>query len=192
MGTITLLLAQWSEGDQDAFQQLVGIAYDDLRAIAHRRLIAGGSDDLATTALVHEAYLRLVGRVEGAWESRAHFYAFASRAMRHILVDHARRRQADRRGGGAVQIPLEDWMMVESNEFSSDCDDVIGVDTALLRLAERHPRMAQVVELRFFGGFTMPEIAEVLETSVRTVEREWTRARAYLLESLSRQDTREP
>ncbi len=183
-GTITALLSKWSEGDEDAFQRLVTLAYDDLRAIAHRRLQAGGGHDLATTALVHEVYLRLVGRVDGQWESRAHFFGFASRAMRHILVDHARRQNADRRGGGAVRIPLEE----ETVAASDDPADVLGVDEALTRLAERHPRMAQVVELRFFGGLTVPEVAEMLNSSVRTVEREWTRARAYLLEALDVND----
>lgn len=180
-GTITVLLSRWSTGDDDAFQELVSLAYGDLRAIAHGRLRAGGGDDLATTALVHEAYLRILGRVDNTWESRSHFFSFASRAMRHILVDHARRRQAERRGGGAVQVPLEDWMITEDHELA----DVLGVNEAVERLAERNPRMAKVVELRFFGGLTIPEVAEVLQSSVRTVEREWTRARAYLLESLS-------
>ncbi len=185
--TITTLLSRWSEGDADAFPQLVAVAYDDLRAIAHRRLLAGGGDDMATTALVHEAYLRLVGQTGGEWESRAHFYAFASGAMRHILVDHARRRQAERRGGGAVRIPLEEATLAHEADFA----DVLGVDEAVRLLAERHPRMARVVELRFFGGLSVPEVAQVLNASVRTVEREWTRARAYLLETLS-DDPRAP
>lgn len=180
-GTITALLSQWSEGDADAFPRLVALAYDDLRAIAHRRLMAGPSGDLATTALVHEAYLRLVGRTGGAWESRAHFYAFASRAMRHILVDHARNRQAQKRGVGAVRIPLEE----ETVAADAGWADVLGVNEAIDQLAQRHPAMARVVELRFFGGLTVPEVAEVTQTSVRSVEREWTRAKAYLLELLS-------
>jgi RNA polymerase sigma factor (TIGR02999 family) len=184
-GTITALLSRWSDGDPDAFPKLVSLAYDDLRAIAHRRLLAGSGEEYATTALVHEAYLRLVGRAGGAWESRVHFYAFASRAMRHILVDHARREQADRRGGGEVPLELDEGTIASGEGF----DDVLGVDEAIERLAERHPRMAQVVELRFFGGLTSPEVAEALHTSVRTVEREWTRAKAYLLEMLSRDDS---
>jgi RNA polymerase sigma factor (TIGR02999 family) len=180
-GQITALLARWSEGDADAFPKLVSLAYDDLRAIAHKRLRAvGGADTLATTALVHEVYLRLVGHEGGEWASRAQFYAFASRAMRHILVDHARHAQAERRGGGAVKIPLEE-AAIPRRDVSGD---VLGVDEAVDQLATRHPRMAKIVELRFFGGLTVPEVAEVLGTSVRTVEREWTRAKAYLLESL--------
>lgn len=180
-GEITALLSRWSDGDQDAFSRLVALAYDDLRAIAHRRLAASGRPDtLATTALVHEVFLRLVGRQGGEWPSRAHFYAFTSRAMRHIIVDHARRAGADRRGGEQVRIPLEE-ATVGAGDASAD---VLGVDEAITRLAARHPRMAQIVELRFFGGLTTAEVAEVLATSVRTVEREWTRAKAYLMETL--------
>jgi RNA polymerase sigma factor (TIGR02999 family) len=130
---------------------------------------------------VHEAYLRLVGREGGEWESRAHFYSFASRAMRHILVDHARRQQAERRGGGAVQVNLDERLLPADDGLS----DVLGVDEAIEQLAERNGRMAQVVELRFFGGLSSTEVADVLQSSVRTVEREWTRAKAYLLEALS-------
>lgn len=180
-GEITTLLSRWSAGDQEAFARLVALAYDDLRAIAHRRLTATGrSDTLATTALVHEVFLRLVGRQGGEWPSRAHFYAFTSRAMRHVIVDHARRAGADRRGGEQVRIPLEEATV----GLSDGSADVLGVDEAITRLAERHPRMAQIVELRFFGGLTTAEVAETLSTSVRTVEREWTRAKAYLLETL--------
>lgn len=180
-GAITSLLSRWSQGDTAAFPELVALAYDDLRAIAHQRLLASsGGETLATTALVNEAYLRLAGREGGSWESRAHFYAFAARAMRHILVDHARRAAADKRGGKRVQVPLEDHLAVSTD----DQRDVLGIDEALERLAEWHPRMAQVVELRFFGGLSVAEVADTLGTSVRTVEREWTRARAYLLESI--------
>jgi RNA polymerase sigma factor (TIGR02999 family) len=181
-GDITALLARWAEGDQGAFVPLVALAYDDLRAIAHRRLLAtGGGDTFSTTALVHEVFLRLVDREgSGDWPSRAHFYAFASRAMRHILVDQARRTHAERRGGGQVRIPLEEI----ATEAGDGPADVLGVDEALTRLAQVHSRMAQVVELRFFGGLTVEEVSQVLGTSVRTVEREWTRAKAYLLESL--------
>ena len=184
-GEITALLGRWSQGDAEAFPRLVALAYDDLRAIAHRRLLAtGGGGTLATTALVHEVFLRLVGRDGGEWPSRAHFYAFASRAMRHILVDHARRARAERRGGDQVRIPLEESAIGGTDGPA----DVLGVDDAVNHLAERHPRMAQVVEMRFFGGLTVPEVAEVLSTSIRTVEREWTRAKAYLLETLEGRD----
>jgi len=183
-GEITALLHRWSEGDADAFPRLVALAYDDLRAIAHRRLLGRGSPDatLPTTALVHEVFLRLVARqaTGDSWPSRAHFYAFASRAMRTILVDHARRTHAARRGGNRQRVSLDDSALVAPDGAL----DVLGVDEALTHLAERHPRMAQVVEFRFFGGFSVDEVAELLGISVRTVEREWTRAKAHLLESL--------
>lgn len=184
-GEITGLLSRWSDGDPDAFQRLVALAYDDLRVIAHRRLLAaGGGGTLETTALVHELFLRIVDRTGGEWQSRSHFYSFASQAMRHILVDHARRMHAERRGGTRVGIPLDEAAAPDPNSAA----DVLGVNEALDRLAERNPRMAKAVELRFFGGLTVPEVAEVLDTSVRTVEREWTRARAYLMESLEATD----
>jgi RNA polymerase sigma-70 factor, ECF subfamily len=177
---ITALLARWSEGEPEALHALMALAYDDLRAIAHRRLLAAGSGEtLATTALVHEAFLRLDGRKGDTWESRAHFYAFASRAMRHIIVDHARSRQAAKRSAD-LRLPLEDAEGVVPDAAA----DVLGVDEALERLASRHPRMGRVVELRFFGGLSVPETAQVLGTSIRTVEREWTRARVYLAETL--------
>jgi RNA polymerase sigma factor (TIGR02999 family) len=158
-----------------------GPAYDDRRAIAHKRLLLVGSGKtMSTTALVHEVYLRLVGYEGGEWASRAQFYAFASRAMRHILVDHARHERAARRGGQAVRILLDETAVPEP----AGTGDVLGVDEAVDRLAARHPQMARIVELRFFGGLTVPEVADVLGTSIRTVEREWTRAKAYLLESL--------
>lgn len=179
---ITALLNRWSQGDAEAFPALMALAYEDLRAIAHRRLAAaGGGATLATTALVHETYLRLAGREGGAWASRAHFYAFAAHAMRHILVDRARRARAERRGGDAVRIPLEESAVGQGDGEA----DVLRVHEAVEHLAELHPRMAQVVELRFFGGLSVPEVAGVLDTSVRTVEREWTRAKVYLLESLA-------
>jgi RNA polymerase sigma factor (TIGR02999 family) len=180
-GTITALLSQWSAGDDAAFPRLVALAYDDLRAIAHRRLRIQGHDDIATTALVHEAYLKLVDRHDGQWESRAHFYAFASRAMRHILVDYARSEHTARRGGDTVRIPLDEHAVAGPDTGATD---VLVVEETLQRLASLQPRMARVVELRFFGGLTVAEVAEVLHMTPRTVEREWTRARAYLLESL--------
>ena len=185
-GTITALLSQWSEGDADAFPRLVAVAYDDLKTIAHRRLLARQDNDLATTALVHEAYLKLVGGSGGQWESRAHFYAFASHAMRHILVDHARREHAARRGGTAVRIPLEEGALPATDDAAAD---VLAVEETLQRLASVQPRMARVVELRFFGGFTVTEVADVLGMSPRSVEREWTRAKAYLFDAFQRDDT---
>lgn len=180
-GQVTRLLAAWSDGDEAAFSALVTLVYDDLRAIAHRRLMASrGQETLDTTALVNEVYLRLVGHAGGRWEGRAQFFAFASRAMRHLLVDHARRARAEKRGGTAVAVALDEAGVAAGDPVG----DVLGVDEAVERLARHNPRMARVVELRFFGGLNVNETAEVLGTSVRTVEREWTRAKAYLLEML--------
>jgi RNA polymerase sigma-70 factor, ECF subfamily len=179
-GTITALLAQWSAGDERALPDLIELAYDDLRGIAHRRLRAVAGDGLDTTALVHEAFLKLVGYQGGAWDGRAQFFAFASRAMRHILVDHARREHALRRGGDAVRVTLAEDMIAPDDGSV----DVLGVDEALERLTALDPRLAKVVELRFFGGLSVPEVATILELSPRTVERDWSRARAYLLEFL--------
>ena len=180
-GQVTRLLARWSDGDEAAFSALVTLVYDDLRAIAHRRLIASsGQETLGTTALVNEVYLRLVGHGGGQWAGRAQFFAFASRAMRHLLVDHARRAHAEKRGGTVVAIALDEAAVAAGDPAR----DVLGVDEAVDRLALHNPRMARVVELRFFGGLNVSETAEVLQTSVRTVEREWTRAKAYLLELL--------
>lgn len=183
---ITSLLARWSDGDAEAFPALMELAYDDLRAIAHRRLVAAGRrQTLATTELVHEAFIRLDDHGGGVWHNRARFYAFASRAMRHILVDRARARRAEKRGGEALVLPLE-----EASHMSVDPEtDVLHVEEVLQKLATRHRRMASIIELRFFGGFSVEETAAVLETSVRTVEREWTRARAYLMVALTANDT---
>lgn len=183
-GQVTRLLERWSDGDETAFAALVTLVYDDLRAIAHRRLRAGRAQEtLATTALVNEVYLRLADHTGGHWNSRAQFFAFASRAMRHILVDHARRANAEKRGGPTLRVALEETVVPGDDRTG----DVLGVDEAVDWLAQRHPRMARIVELRFFGGLNVNETAEVLRTSVRTVEREWTRAKAYLLELLDGQ-----
>ncbi|MBT8488556.1 MAG: sigma-70 family RNA polymerase sigma factor [Gemmatimonadetes bacterium] len=178
---ITRLAQQWSSGDRDAFDQLVDLVYDDLKRIAHRHLSAGKRGGLDTTALVHEAYVKLASVEEGAWRSRAHFFAFCSKAMRRVLIDHARRKQAAKRGGTRVRVPLTpELMRTEENTA-----DLLALNEALERLEDHHPRMAQIVEYRYFGGMSVPETAEVLELSSRTVERDLTRARAYLHDALT-------
>jgi RNA polymerase sigma factor (TIGR02999 family) len=174
---ITQLLARWSSGDDDAFDRLVDLVYQDLRTIAHRHLAAGPPDAiLDTTVLVHEAYLKLSGSGEGQWPGRAHFFAFCSTVMRRLLIDFARERQSLKRGGTRVRVPLrEDAAVVDSQAL-----DILVVEDALTRLETQSPRMARLVECRFFGGMSVAETAEALGTSVRTVERDWTRARAYL------------
>lgn len=176
-GEITRLVQRWQEGDENALERLVSHAYDDLRAIAHRRL--DGSDpraSLNTTALVHEAYLRLAGVEEKAWASRGHFFAFCSKAMRHILIDYARARQTAKRGGDRERVPLSG----ELGAMDADIDRVLAVEEALVVLEARDERLARMVECRFFGGLTTAETAEALGVTPRTVARDWVRAQAHL------------
>jgi RNA polymerase sigma factor (TIGR02999 family) len=156
---------------------IVTLTYDDLRAIAHRRLGAharGGT--LSTTALVHEAWLRLSGSPNVRWNDAAHFLALASMAMRHVIVDCARERTALKRGGDRVRITLEEDVLA----LEAQPDAILQLDEALGRLAELEPRLAKVLECRFFGGLTEPETAEALGVTVRTVQRDWVKARVLL------------
>jgi len=177
---ITLLLEQCRGGDQGAFEQLIELVYSDLRRIAHRQLQRERSDHtLDTTALVHEAYLKLVPRTDASWSDRAHFFAVASRVIRHVLIDYARRRRADKRHGG-VRIPLrEDTAATPPRDV-----DLLVLEAALARLAHLDPRMEKIVECRFFGGMTVKETAEALDVSTSTVDRDWARARTYLYRDL--------
>lgn len=178
---VTHLVQRWSDGDEDALEQLIELTYPRLRRIARRQIRADGLDPtIDTTALVHEAYLRLAPDHKGAWPSRAHFFAFCSTVMRRVLIDYARRRQAAKRGGALVRVPLGDHAAI----VDAQAADVLEVDQALETIAERNPRMARVVECRFYGGLSIDETAHALGTSSRTVVREWTRARAYLLWAL--------
>jgi RNA polymerase sigma factor (TIGR02999 family) len=161
----------------ESLHQLVALAYHELRAIAHGRLAArGGGATLSTTALVHEAYLKLVGQSPGKWRDRSHFFAVASLAMRHILVDCAKARVAVKRGGVRRRITLDD----EEIGVDDQADALLQLDDALDRLAEVEPRVARVVECRFFGGLTEQEIAEALGVTIRTVRRDWLKARVML------------
>lgn len=180
-GEITRLASQWSDGDEHAFDRLIELVYDDLRRLAHHHLELGARDAvLDTTALVHEAYLKLAKLEDGTWRGRAQFFAFCSKAMRRILIDYARRRQAAKRGGTRVRVPLvEDVAAVDT-----DVSEILAVEDALQRLEQRNVRMSRIVECRFFGGMSVRETAEALNTSTRTVEREWARARAYLYRAL--------
>ncbi|MEZ4417252.1 MAG: ECF-type sigma factor [Gemmatimonadota bacterium] len=179
---ITRLVRSWSEGEEGALDRLIEAVYDDLRRIAHHHLRLSRSDGTVnTTALVHEAYVRLAGTGEGVWESRAQFFAFCSKAMRRILIDFARRRRSAKRGGGLIRVSLED----DSAVVEAQVTDLLAIEQALQRLEARNARMARIAECRFFGGMSVPETAEALDTSPRTVEREWARARAYLLQALS-------
>ena len=183
-GEITRLARRWSDGDEDAFDRLVELVYPDLRRIAHHHL-AGASRGrpVDTTALVHEAYLKLAHVEGGVWDGRAQFLAFCSKAMRRILIDYARRRSATKRGGERIRVPLRD----DSAVVEAEVHRVLEVEQALQRLERHNERMARIVECRFFGGMSVSDTAEALGASVRTVEREWARARAYLHEALGEQ-----
>lgn len=178
---ITRLLSEWSEGSGTARERLFYLVYDDLKVVAHNRLLQErDGHTLETTALLHEAYLRLV-RTEGTdWRDRAHFFAVASRVIRHVLVDHARSRNAEKRGGGRTPVTLEPGTAAVSEPVLK----VLALEEALQALAEHSPRMVQVVECRFFGGLSVKETAAALDVSTRTVERAWQRARAYLYREL--------
>ena len=181
MAEVTMLLHRARDGDESASAQLYEIVYADLRHIAQRHL-RGPRDPAAphTTSLVHEAYLRLA-RPEGHdFKDRVHFFAVASRAMRQLLIDHARKRHADKRGGGEIAIELS-AVEIAGNDRSHE---LLLVDEALKRLEAFDPRLAQVVEWRFFGGLTEVEIAEALGMSERTIKRDWRRARAFLQREL--------
>lgn len=181
-GEVTRLVERWSLGDERALDRLIELVYDDLRQIAHRHLRATGSGQtISTTVLVHEVYLKLAGVQEGSWGGRAQFFAFCSKAMRRILIDYARRRTAAKRGGKRVRVPLTP----DSATVEAQAAEILAVDEALSLLEARNARMARIVECRFFGGLSVAETAETLGTSTRTVEREWARARAYLLHALS-------
>ena len=179
---VTRLLLAWNEGDPAAAERLMPIVYDHLRGLAREYMRRErGGHTLQSTALVHEAYLRLVDSQAVSWQGRAHFYCLAARAMRRILVDHARQRQALRRGGRQQRVPLEAADgMVSPPTVQSRETDLVALDAALVRLTEAHARPGQVVELRFFGGLEMRDIAEVLQVNTRTVDRDWQFARAWL------------
>jgi RNA polymerase sigma factor (TIGR02999 family) len=179
---VTLLLRKWSDGDESALEQLTPLVYDELHRLAHqhmRRESAGHV--LQTSALINEAYLRLVDQPKIQWESRAHFFGIAARLMRRILVDDARKRNSAKRGGSLIQVP---WDEVE-NLAQQQAANVVAVDDALKRLEAIDARQSQIVELRFFGGLSIDETANVLRVSPGTVMRDWTFARAWLRNEMS-------
>lgn len=178
------LLQSWCQGRQGAIDELVPMVYDDQRRLAHR-YIAGErpGHTLQTTALVNEAYLRLAGSVQGTREDRIHFFAACSRSMRQILVDSARTRQSLKRGGEVPQVELQEALAVVGQPSA----DLVAIDDALNALAAFDARKSQVVELRFFGGLSVQETAEVLKVSVETVHRDWRLAKSWLRRELSRE-----
>jgi RNA polymerase sigma factor (TIGR02999 family) len=179
---ITQLLMAWNDGDESALEKLVPLVHDELRHLARRYMRRERPDHtLQTTALINEAYLQLVDVRNVHWQNRTHFFALCARLMRRILVDFARSRQYAKRGGDAPHISLDPSAAV-SPEHSPD---VVAVDDALQTLAKMDGRKAQVIELRFFGGLTVEETAEVLKVSPETVRRDWRLARTWLLRELS-------
>jgi RNA polymerase sigma-70 factor, ECF subfamily len=183
-GELTQLLIAWSEGDTCAIDQLAPLVYSELRKIAHRymnREHAGHT--LQTTALIHEAFLRLLGNPQESWQNRAHFYAIAAQMMRRILVDYARANLRAKRGGEMTRIALEDISLPVSEPALNP--DVIALDAALEKLAEIDPRRSRVVELRFFGGLSVEETAHVLQVSPDTIVRDWRVAKAWLFRYLN-------
>jgi RNA polymerase sigma factor (TIGR02999 family) len=178
---VTGLLVAWGQGDRAADSRLMAVVYADLRRVARRRLGAERVDhSLAPTALVHEAYLRLVDFRRVRWQNRAHFFAIAARVMRQILVDHARAHVAAKRGGATWRVPLGDHV---GATMPPDVH-LLDLDAALEKLAAIDARLGDLVVLRFFGGLTVEEAAEVLGLSPATIKRDWTRARAYLFREL--------
>ncbi|MGE0555330.1 MAG: sigma-70 family RNA polymerase sigma factor [Gemmatimonadales bacterium] len=185
---ITGLLREAARGNRDAFDRLLPMVYEELTRIARGRLRhERDGHTLNTTALVHEAYLRLVDQTRVEWNGRGHFFAVASEAMRRILVDYAKRQRAGKRGGGAVHLPLEvvgEQVGAESVLTDDQATELLALDDALERLAVFNPEGARIVQYRFFGGLSTPEVATVLGTSERTVRRVWSVAKAWLRREL--------
>jgi RNA polymerase sigma factor (TIGR02999 family) len=180
---VTMLLRAIGEGDREALDRLIPLVYPELRALAARQMNRERKDHtLQPTALVNEAYLRLVDRREPSWESRAHFLGAASQVIRRVLVEHARARKREKRGGDALKVTLSDD---PAGDGGFDLD-LLALDEALDHLGEEHPDERRAVELRYFGGLSVPEAAKVLGVSTRTVERHWTFARAWLFRELGR------
>jgi RNA polymerase sigma factor (TIGR02999 family) len=181
---ITQLLIKWRNGDQAALNELVPQIYDELRRLAkHYLRQERPGHTLRTTALVHEAYLRLVDEKDVDWQNRAHFFGIAAVRMRHILVEYARSRQAAKRGGGEFRVSLS-----EADRLAEEPDvSLLALDEALERLEALDPHKSRIVELRYFGGLTIEETAEVLKISPATVKRDWSMARAWLRSEIQRQ-----
>jgi RNA polymerase sigma factor (TIGR02999 family) len=179
--SLTELLTRSREGSPEALDRLVPLVYDELRAIAHRQLRAERADHtLSTTALVHEAYLRLVDQERVDWRDRTHFFAVAARVMRRVLVDYARRRVAKKREGGREAIPLDSAVIAVDEQ----ADMLLALDEALSRLSDLDLRLVRVVEMRFFAGLTEEETAEALGVSSRTIRNDWVKAKGWLYREL--------
>src|SRR3989442_4173317 len=182
---VTQLLLAWGDGDQAALENLMPLVFEELRRLAHRYMRRERPDHtLQTSALVNEAYLRLVEQKGVQWQNRAQFFGIAAQLMRRILVDYARMRRYAKRGGAVRPVQLDEAMIVSEERAA----DVVALDDALKSLAEIDPRKSQIVELRFFGGLSIEEAAEVLKVSPGTVMREWTLAKAWLRREMTATD----
>lgn len=182
VGEITQLLRAWSEGDQSALERLTPVVYDELHRLAGRYMrCERPGHSLQTTALVNEAYMRLVDYKRMQWQDRAHFFAVSAQLIRRILVEHARRHNL-RRGGGVEHVSLEEAAVVGGSRSA----DLLALDEAMKRLAQFDPRKEQVIEMHFFGGLSVEETAEVLKVSAATVMRDWSTAKAWLYRELTR------
>lgn len=181
---LTQNLIDWRNGNKAAFERIVPVVYDELSVIARRFLRRENRDhSMQTVELIHEAYLKLIDQRETDWQNRAHFFAVAATVMRNLLVDHARARKFVKRGGGLQRIAIEDLQVsAQANEI-----DVLELHEALIDLAENDERKAKIVELRYFGGLSVEEAAEVLGVSAITIKREWLKAKAWLYERLTTQ-----
>jgi RNA polymerase sigma factor (TIGR02999 family) len=192
-GEVTRLLQQWADGDKDALENLWPLVYDDVRRLARQQLARErGSHTLQGTALVNEAFIRLAGQHVSEWQNRSQFLALAAQIMRRVLVDYARQRNAQRRGDGAQKISIHDTAAVLEveeaqalNSFEDDHVDVVAIDAALTRLEQFDAPQSRIVELRYFGGLTLEETADVTGVSLATVKREWALARAWLRRELT-------
>ena|SRR3984893_15901029 len=179
---VTRLLLEWSDGNQQALEEMLPLIYDELRHLAHNFLYRERpGHTLQTTALVHEAYLRLIDQRDARWQNRAHFFAIAAQAMRRILIDSARKHVAEKRGGGGEKLSLTEVASI----FLEPDANLLALDEALNALAEIDPQQSRIIELRYFGGLTIEETAEVMKLSPATIKREWAMARAWLHQTLT-------
>lgn len=185
IGQVTYLLTRWRSGDRHALDSLMPLVYEELRRLARHYLKQERPDHtLQSTALVHEAYVRLLGQHPPEWKSRAHFFGVAARLMRQILVDHARNHNAAKRGGNSVRLTVQEGLVGRRGKEL----DVVALDDALKKLAELSPQQSQIVELRFFSGLTIEDTSEALGVSPATVKRNWTTARAWLFREMNQSE----
>jgi RNA polymerase sigma factor (TIGR02999 family) len=182
---VTILLNEWSRGNKAALDRLTPLVYDELRRLARRQMSRErAGHTLQTTALVNEAYLRLVEQEGVRWQDRAHFFALSAQLMRHILIDHARRRDYQKRGGGALRVTLDESAAMSEGRAA----ELVALDEALTELAARDELKGRIVELRYFGGMSVEEVAEVLGIAPVTVKRHWKAAKAWLFHALKQSD----